>query len=69
MYMRFTWDPKKTRMNEQKHRVRFEDAIKAFADPYHLIDQDREMDGESRWQVIGMVDDMRILLVAYISSR
>jgi uncharacterized DUF497 family protein len=61
----FTWDERKNRVNKQKHGVSFETAIRVFDDPYHLTRQDREVEGEPRWQTIGMVNDVHVLLVAH----
>jgi uncharacterized protein len=36
-HLRFDWDPKKAKVNWNKHRVRFEDALLAFDDPFALI--------------------------------
>jgi uncharacterized DUF497 family protein len=36
-----------------------------FADPYALIEQDRIEGGEPRWQTIGLVGSVAILLVAH----
>jgi uncharacterized DUF497 family protein len=33
----FEWDEAKAQSNERKHRVRFDDAILAFGDPFVLI--------------------------------
>jgi uncharacterized DUF497 family protein len=35
-----------------------------FDDPFHISVQDREVDGEARWQTIGMVNGVHLLLVA-----
>jgi uncharacterized DUF497 family protein len=51
----FTWDARKDRLNRQEHRISFDTALHVFDDPYHVTTQDREVDGESRWQTIGMV--------------
>jgi uncharacterized protein len=61
----FTWDERKNRVNTQKHGLGFEIAIRVFDDPYHLTRQDREVEGEPRWQTIGMVDGGPLLLVAH----
>lgn len=61
----FTWDARKNRLNRRKHRISFETAIRVFDDPYHISAQDREVDGEERWQTIGMVGGLHILLVAH----
>lgn len=67
--MRFTWDERKNRANQRKHRLSFETAILIFDDPYHLSVQDREVEGEMRWQTIGMARGMQILLVAHTVSE
>ena len=36
-----------------------------FDDPYHLTSQDREVEGESRWQTIGVVNGIQMILVAH----
>jgi uncharacterized protein len=55
--------------NKQKHKVSFETAILVFDDPYHLTRQDREVEGEPRWQTIGMVNGVHVLLVAHTVSE
>jgi uncharacterized protein len=50
----FTWDEQKNRANRQKHGTSFETAMLVFDDPYHLTSQDREIEGEPRWQTIGI---------------
>ena len=34
-------------------------------DPFHVSTQDREVDAEMRWQTIGMVGGIHILLIAH----
>ena len=63
--MEFAWDERKNRVNQRKHGVSFETAILVFDDPYHLTRQDREVEGEPRWQTIGMVKGVHVLLVAH----
>jgi hypothetical protein len=36
-----------------------------FDDPYHLTSQDREVEGEPRWQTIGMVNGIQMILGAH----
>jgi uncharacterized DUF497 family protein len=62
--MRFEWDEDKNRRNLAKHKVSFETAKSAFDDPRALSIQDRVVEGEVRWQTLGMVSGV-ILLVAY----
>ena len=62
--MDFTWDDRKNRANRKKHGVSFETAAMVFDDPFHLSVQDREVDGEARWQTIGIIAD-QVLVVAH----
>ena len=63
--MEFAWDEGKNRINKRKHGVSFETASLVFADPHHLTRQDREVDDEPRWQTIGIVNGIHVLLVAH----
>lgn len=65
--IRFEWDPMKARTNQRKHGITFEEAVNVFDDPYALFEQDRTDDGtgELRWQAIGLVEGMVLLLVAH----
>ena len=67
--MNFAWDERKNRTNKRKHKVSFETAILVFEDPYHLTRQDREVEGEPRWQTIGIVNGVHVLLVAHTVSE
>jgi uncharacterized DUF497 family protein len=63
---RFEWDPVKAKTNYRKHGVAFEDAIYVFDDPYALFEHDRvDESGETRWQALGAVGDVAVLLVAH----
>jgi uncharacterized DUF497 family protein len=39
--------------------------MRAFSEPLALVEQDRIESGELRWQTLGMVDDVVLLLVAH----
>ena len=54
----FEWDDAKAKTNERKHGVR-------FADAYALVEQDRIEGGELRWQTLGLVGGVVLLLVAH----
>lgn len=62
--MRFEWDENKNRGNLVKHKVSFETASLVFDDPLALAIQDRIVEGEERWQTLGMVSGV-VLLVAH----
>lgn len=63
--MRFEWNSAKAESNRKKHKVSFETATLVFADPYALTDQDRIEGHEYRWQTIGLVNGVTVLLVAH----
>ncbi|MGP0019342.1 MAG: BrnT family toxin [Candidatus Sulfotelmatobacter sp.] len=63
--MEFTWDERKNLANRKKHGVSFEMASLVFEDPFHISVQDREVEGEARWQTIGMIANLHLLVVAH----
>lgn len=67
--MQFTWDERKNRINRQKHGISFETAVLVFDDPHQVSRLERTVDGESRWQTIGMVNGIHVLLVAHTVSE
>ena len=67
--MRIEWDEAKGRSNLEKHGVSFETAQLVFDDPHHLSINDRDVDGEERWQTFGLVGEVVLLLVAHTWSE
>jgi len=63
--MRFLWDEAKSRSNLAKHKVSFETAKLVFEDPFAVSVQDRVVEGEERWQTLGLVGGAVVLLVAH----
>ena len=63
--MKITWDANKNRINRSKHRLSFETARHVFDDPLHITRQDRVENGELRWQTLGMVGGVMLVLVAH----
>ena len=63
--MKLVWDESKNRINQAKHKVSFEMAQYVFDDPLHVSRQDRIERGEQRWQTIGLVYGVVVLLVAH----
>ena len=66
--IQFEWDNAKARANEKKHGVSFDDAVQIFEDPHVISEQDRIVDGELRWQSVGMIEQMLVVLVAHTSE-
>ena len=62
--MSFGWDDNKNRANRVKHGIDFDFARLAFDDPFAITTQDRDVEGEQRYQLIGAVFT-RIILVAH----
>lgn len=63
--MLFEWDGAKNRANQIKHHVSFELAIEVFSDPLHRSIPDRIVEGEQRWQTVGLVGAVVLLIVAH----
>ena len=63
--MRFVWNEEKNRRNQLKHKVSFETAISVFDDPHAMSIQDRFVQGEERWQTLGLIEGAVALVVAH----
>ena len=63
--MRFEWDEAKNRRNLAKHCISFETAKLVFDDPHALSIQDRAVENEERWQTLGMIGGVVVVLVAH----
>ncbi|MDA1236495.1 MAG: BrnT family toxin [Acidobacteria bacterium] len=66
--MTFDWDPAKDASNRVKHGVSFEAAQLAFDDPHAISALDRVVDGEERWQTVGLTRGT-LLLVVHADGR
>jgi len=67
--MKFEWDEAKNRANYAKHGVSFEIACKVFDDPLVVYLFDRIVNGEERWQAVGKVLTLPLLVVAHTSRN
>jgi uncharacterized protein len=45
--------------------VSFETAAAVFSDPFVIFEQDRDVEGEARWQAVGRIGEQVFLLVAH----
>lgn len=61
----FQYDPDKAASNFKKHGVSFADAESAFSDPLAIEREDLSAEGESRYRMIGMGDEMTLFVVIY----
>ena len=64
--MSFEWDPKKAAENFAKHGVRFADAVIVLEDSLAVTIPDPGSAEEDRFVTIGMDEQGRILVVAYV---
>ena len=68
--MKIVWDEnKKNRINRKKHRVSFETAQLVFEDPLHVSRLDRIEGGEQRWQTIGLINGLILMLIAHTARK
>jgi uncharacterized protein len=63
--LHFEWDEVKNQSNVRKHGVDFDSATRVFDDPDHVMQQDSIENGELRWQTIGYVEGVALLLIAH----
>ena len=61
----FEWDHKKAAANVVKHRVGFETAALVFKDPMRITEFNGTEHGEWRWETIGVVNRMTLLVVVH----
>ena len=65
----FEWDDVKARTNFKKHGIRFETAIKVFADKHKLIRLDEEHACEERYNVLGKVGKILFVVCAFYTNN
>ncbi|CAN0509610.1 unnamed protein product [Phaeothamnion confervicola] len=64
--LRFEWDARKSASNANKHKVTFEEARSAFADPDGLvIDDPDHSEEEERFILLGLSYAVRLLVVCH----
>lgn len=63
---RFEWDEAKNRSNQRRHGVSFQLATRVFDDPLRASKLERIVDGEERWQTIGLANGPLLLAVIHL---
>jgi len=64
--LRFEWDERKSRRNQRKHGVSFEEALTVFYDEEALEFFDpAHSEEEDRFLMLGVSNRLRILMVSY----
>jgi uncharacterized DUF497 family protein len=70
MPITFTWDRRKSAVNERKHKTTFEEAITVFNDPREIMMPDPEhSDNEERFVSIGLSERGRLITVVYTETE
>ena len=64
--MIFEWGENKNRINKTKHGVDFASASHVFEDSLLSSRVERIVNGEERWQTIGMSEGLLLLLVVHL---
>jgi uncharacterized DUF497 family protein len=64
--LRFEWDPRKNRSNQNKHGISFEEAETVFLDEGALlIDDPDHSDDERRFLLLGFSSRLHVLVVCH----
>ena len=67
---KFVWDSKKAEKNWQKHKVRFEIAVRVFLDENNFDEYDElHSDVEDRFKIIGKVKEMLTVIYTERGDR
>jgi uncharacterized protein len=66
--MRFDWDDRRAASNYNKHGVLFETAAEIFSDPHLILLPDRVVEGEERWQAVGIAASCWLLTVVHTAQ-
>ncbi|MFH0926611.1 MAG: BrnT family toxin [bacterium] len=68
--MKFEWDPKKAKINLQKHKVSFEEAVTALSDPMAATGADPDHSNiEERYITFGVSERGRLLVIAHTEEN
>jgi uncharacterized DUF497 family protein len=69
--LQFEWDVTKAAENLRKHRVSFEEARTVWNDRYRIVEVDavHSTSSETRLQVLGLCDKLRLLLVIFTARN
>lgn len=64
--LRFEWDPVKSKTNQEKHGVSFEEAVSVFYDERAVaFYDDRNSEWEDRFLLLGISSKLRLLLICH----
>lgn len=65
-YLNFEWDPNKNKINQNKHKISFEEASTVFFDESALVIDDPEhSQEEDRFIILGLSNKANLLVVCH----
>ncbi len=64
--MQYEWDEAKAAANLFKHGVSFKVASRVFDDPFVQFFVDQVVDGEERWNAIGLASGILLVVVTHV---
>lgn len=59
----------KARTNLRKHGIAFETACRVFSDPFRMHELKDVVEGDYRWQTIGLIEGIWIVVVVHADRR
>lgn len=62
----FEWDESKAAANLSKHGLSFKAATLVFEDPLVQLFVDQVVDGEERWNAVGLVNGLLLVVVTHV---
>lgn len=65
----YEWDENKNRLNLEKHGLDFNLAIEVFSDPNSIVEDNREINGEIREQIIGKIDNKTTIVLFVVYTK
>lgn len=65
----YEWDKNKNKLNLEKHGISFDLAIEVFSDPHAVVQFNREIEKETRNQIIGQIEDEIVILFVVFTHR
>jgi uncharacterized DUF497 family protein len=66
--IKFTWNPKKAKLNLRDHGISFEQAKQVFDDQFYITTDDCDFEGEVRLHAIGRIKSQTLVIVAFIDE-
>ena len=66
--IKFTWNPRKAKLNLRDHGISFDQAKQVFDDPFYVTAGDCDWRGEVRLHAIGRIKSQLLVVVAFLGE-